>query len=70
MEVLYNIPPLIVLVVALVLAVTFAAGGQIFIHYRFRETDFVQHNEVGGFIEAIVGTLYAVLLGFLTIAIW
>jgi len=70
MEVLYNTPPLIVLVVAIALAVAFAAGGQLYIHHRFRETDFVQHNEVGGFIVAIVGTLYAVLLGFLTIVIW
>lgn len=70
METLYNVPPLALLLAATVLAVAVAGGGQLYIHRRFRETDFVQHNEVGGFIVAIVGTLYAVLLGFLTIVIW
>jgi len=70
MEALYNVPPLALLLAAIVLAVAVAGGGQLYIHRRFRETDFVQHNEVGGFIVAIVGTLYAVLLGFLTIVIW
>lgn len=70
MEALYNVPPLVLLAMAIVFAVLIACGGQLYIHHRFRETDFVQHNEVGGFIVAIVGTLYAVLLGFLTIVIW
>jgi len=70
MEALYNVPPLALLLVAIALAVTFACAGQLYVHHRFRETDFVQHNEVGGFIVAIVGTLYAVLLGFLTIVVW
>ena len=67
MELLYNVPPVALLFGAIVLAVGFACLGQLYVHRRFRQTDFVQHNEVGGFIIAVVGTLYAVLLGFLTI---
>lgn len=70
MEALYRVPPLVLLLIAIALAVGFACSGQLFVHRRFRQIDFVQHNEVGGFIVAIVGTLYAVLLGFLTIVVW
>jgi len=70
MEALYNIPPLVFLIGALVLAVAFACGGQIYVHRRFPRTDFIEHNEVGGFIIAVVGSLYAVLLGFLTVVVW
>lgn len=47
-----------------------ACAGQWFIHRRFPETDFIRHNEVGGFIVAIVGSLYGVLLGFMTVVAW
>lgn len=67
---LYNVPPVLLLAIALVLAVALAAGGQVYVHRRFRGQDFVQHNEVGGFIIAVVGTLYAVALGFLTVIVW
>jgi hypothetical protein len=30
----------------------------------------VAHNEVGGVIIAVTGTLYAVILGFLTVVVW
>jgi hypothetical protein len=32
--------------------------------------DFIAHNEVGGIIIAVSGTLYAVMLGLLTVAMW
>jgi len=58
------------LIIALVLAIALAAGGQLLVHRKFNPADFVHHNEVGGFIIAVVGTLYAVVLGFLTIVSW
>ena len=70
MTFLYAIPPSVLLVAAIVIAVIIAAGGQQYLHRRFREHDFVPHNEIGGFIIAVVGTLYAVLLGFLTAVAW
>src|SRR5271166_638313 len=70
MNALYQIPPFVLLLIAIVLALAFACGGQVLIHRRLGSADFVQHNEVGGFIIAVVGTLYAVLLGFLTTVVW
>jgi Protein of unknown function (DUF4239) len=51
-------------------AVALACLAQWYVHRRFPESDFVRHNEVGGFIVAVVGSLYGVLLGFLTVITW
>jgi len=67
---LLALPAIELLVVALFLALLFACGGQWLVHRIFNRHDFVQHNEVGGFIIAVAGTLYAVLLGFLTVVAW
>jgi type IV secretory pathway VirB2 component (pilin) len=40
------------------------------VHRRFRSQSFIEHNEVGGIIFAVAGTLYAVVLGFLTVVAW
>jgi hypothetical protein len=55
---------------ALSVAITSACAGQSYVHRLLPERDFIQHNEVGGFIIAVAGTLYAVLLGFLTVIAW
>lgn len=70
MNVLYSIPAVILLVVALALAIAAAGWGQAYVHRRFRSQDFIAHNEVGGIIIAVSGTLYAVILGFLTVVVW
>lgn len=63
-------PAIPLLLIALSVSLAFACGGQAYVHERFSTHDFVQHNEVGGFIIAVAGTLYAVLLGFLTVIVW
>jgi hypothetical protein len=70
MTFLYGIPAPLLLLLALVVAVAAAGAGQSFVHRRFRSQDFIAHNEVGGVIIAVSGTLYAVMLGFLTVAVW
>jgi hypothetical protein len=50
--------------------VSVAVGLHIVVHRSFPKTDFIVHNEVAGFIVAVVGALYATLLGFLTIVVW
>jgi hypothetical protein len=70
MTLLYSIPSAVLLLAAMVVSISVACGGQIYVHRRFSSQDFVQHNEVGGFIIAVVGTLYAVVLGFLTVVVW
>lgn len=67
---LYAVPSAILLVVAIAVAVAVACGGQTLVHGRFKTTDFVTHNEVAGFIITVVGTLYAVVLGFFTVIVW
>ena len=63
-------PAPLLLVLALSGSLALALGGQAYVHDRFAGHDFVQHNEVGGFIIAIAATLYAALLGFLTAVSW
>ncbi len=67
---LYIIPSWLLLVAVCALAVYLAAGLQTLVHRRFRRTDFLQHNEVGGFTVTVVGTLYAVILAFVVSIVW
>lgn len=63
-------PAVGVLVIAIALALALAMGGQLLVHrYRHAE-EFLEHNDVAGFIIAVVGTLYAVVLGFVTVVTW
>ena len=51
-----------------------SVGGALYaqstIHRRFDGSAFVAHNEVGGIIIVVVASLYAVLLGFMTVVAW
>jgi len=67
---LYGIPSSILLLVTCAVAVSLAIGAQTWIHRRYRRIDFLQHNEVGGFIVSVVGTLYAVTLAFVVSIVW
>ena len=70
MTFLLHIPAAVLLFFALAIAITAACGGQTYVHRRFRSQDFIAHNEVGGIIIAVTGTLFAVVLGFLTVVVW
>lgn len=70
MNFFYAVPAAVLLIVVLVIAIFAAGGGQIYVHRRFHARDFIAHNEVGGIIIAVSGTLYAVILGFLTVVVW
>jgi hypothetical protein len=63
-------PAILLLVISVSVALAFAWGGQLLVHQIFAEHDFVQHNDVGGYIITVAGTLYAVVLGFLTVVAW
>ncbi|HEY7993346.1 MAG TPA: DUF4239 domain-containing protein [Candidatus Eremiobacteraceae bacterium] len=67
---LYAIPPYLLLFLAVAFAAAIACAGQILVHRRFKSAEFVRRNEVAGFIIAVVGTLYAVVLGFMTVVTW
>ncbi|MBV8637337.1 MAG: hypothetical protein JO322_04580, partial [Candidatus Eremiobacteraeota bacterium] len=60
----------LLLLLATSVSVTLVCAGQTYLHRRFNERDFVLHNEVAGFIVSVTGTLYSVILGFLTLVAW
>ncbi|MFL6591567.1 MAG: DUF4239 domain-containing protein [Luteimonas sp.] len=70
MNFLYSIPAVVVLFGVLAVTLAIAGAGQVYVHRRFAARDFIAHNEVGGIIIAVSGTLYAVILGFLTVVVW
>ncbi|MDQ2859053.1 MAG: DUF4239 domain-containing protein [Candidatus Eremiobacteraeota bacterium] len=70
MTFVYALPAWLGLLFVVAVCVGLACGGHILVHRSFSGTDFIGHNEVAGFIIAIVGILYAVLLGFITIVVW
>jgi hypothetical protein len=70
MEFLYAIPAALLLFGVLALAVAAVLGAQAFIHNRFNGENFVAHNQIGGIIITVIASLYAVLLGFMTVVAW
>jgi hypothetical protein len=52
------------------LSVLLAVGGLALVQYLVPWQLRQQHNDVAGFIYAVLGVAYAVLMGFVTIAVW
>jgi len=65
-----GLPAVVLLIVALSVTLSFACAGQWFVHNHFPRTDFLAHNEVGGIIMGVAGTVFGVVLGFLTVVAW
>lgn len=57
-------------VVAVVLPVILAVAGLILVQRLVPRTLRQEHNDVAGFIYAVVGVIYAVLLAFVVIVVW
>ncbi len=70
MTLLYGLPWWLAIFLVVGFFVAAACGGHILVHRSFAKTDFLEHNDVAGFIIAVVGVIYAVLLAFLTIVVW
>ena len=70
MGLLYAVPAGLLLLVVLVVCVALAMGGQLLVHRRFSAANFGEHNELGGVLIVVAASLYAVLLGFLTVVAW
>ena len=70
MDIIYSIPAGLLLAIVLVIVITIVGLGQFYIHRRFSPDDFVGHNEVGGILIAVSGSIYGVILGFLTVVAW
>lgn len=70
MTFLYSIPAPLLLLLTLAATIAVVAVAQTYVHRRFGSQDFIAHNEIGGVVISVSGTLYAVILGFLTAVAW
>lgn len=70
MTVLYGVSLWVLLAAAIVAAVAIASAGHVLVRRLLPKVDFIQHNQVAGFLVAVVGTLYAVSLAFVTSIVW
>ena len=52
------------------ISVSLAAGGLILVQRLVPNEVRRQHNDVAGFIYAVLGVVYAVLLGLVVVAVW
>ncbi len=57
---------ILMVILALLLAVVGLALVEYLVPWQVRQ----RHNDVAGFIYAVLGVVYAVWLGFVTIAVW
>lgn len=70
MNALYATPVPVVLGLGIALAVAAALSVHVLLTRWFESDDLAEHNDVAGFIIAVAGTLYAVVLGFVTVVVW
>jgi Protein of unknown function (DUF4239) len=66
----YAIPAWLGFLLIVAVSAALACGGHVVVRRSFPRADFIEHNEVAGFIFAVVGVLFAVLLAFLTVIVW
>lgn len=70
MDLLLSIPAIVLLILSLMLCAGLACFGQMLVHRHYKRFLLSEHNEVGGIILVVAGSLYAVLLGFFTVIAW
>lgn len=70
MDLVNVVPAQLMLVVVIAAFTALAVGCHMLVKRAFRKVDFIGHNEVGGVLVGVVGTIYAVLLGFVTVVVW
>lgn len=67
---IYAVPAWLGFFIVVAVCVGIACGGHVLVRRRFPSRDFIEYNEVAGFLFSVVGTIYAVLLAFLVIVVW
>lgn len=70
MDWFYALPAWLGLFLTIITCVAVACAGHVAVRRYFQNDDFIGHNDVAGFIVAVVGVMYAVLLAFLTVIVW
>jgi hypothetical protein len=67
---LVNIPTAVLGLGMVLVAVGLSLGGLVLVRHRLAHTKLEPHHEVAGFIIAVIGVIYAVLLAFVVIIQW
>ena len=70
MTALLGLPVLLVMTVAATVTIGLTYLAHRLVLRRYDTAQFSRHNDVAGFMITVIGTLYAVLLGFVTVAVW
>jgi hypothetical protein len=70
MTALYALPSSVVLILGVALAVALACGGQLLVHRFIADANFLDDNDLNGYISGTIVTLFAVLIGFVTVVVW
>ncbi|MBV9410263.1 MAG: DUF4239 domain-containing protein [Acidimicrobiia bacterium] len=65
-----HVPTLLLAVLCVALAVGLAIGGLLLVRRSVALSTLERHNDVAGFIIAVIGVLYAVLLAFVVVISW
>lgn len=61
---------ILVMIIALVVSISITVIGTLFIRKKFGHEHLSRHNEIAGFIYAVIGVVYAVLIAFVVIVVW
>src|SRR5215204_800117 len=67
---LNTVPTTLLGVLVVGLAIALAAGGLLVVRRFFPAMSLRGHNDVAGFIYAVLGVIYAVLLPFVLVVVW
>ena len=70
MTAFYALPPWVVLLGAVALAVALACSGHLAVRRAFPQIDFRANNDVGGIVLGVTGGLFAVMLAFIVAIVW
>ena len=65
-----NLPTLLWILMLVVALPAMAVGGALLVRRAVGAEALALHNDVAGFIYAVIGVVYAVLLGFTAIIVW
>jgi hypothetical protein len=70
MTALYAWPSWLVLVLGILVGVGVACGGQVLVHRFVPDESFNDDNDLNGYISGTIVTLFAVVIGFVTVVVW
>src|SRR3954454_14841380 len=67
---LQNVPTALLGLAIVAIAIALSLGGLVLVRRSVKLSTLEEHHEVAGFILAVVGVVYAVLLAFVAVSTW